>query len=221
MSRKTKKRKPLNVVNRQGWQRYAYKGDVSSATRSELTPIIQRAAHVANERLRALERSGETSGAYKMAKTYLSLYDRNRTRFPEGNQILKNMRYGQLQATYRELREFLSAESSTLSGINRIRKSRYDTAVQRGFKGTENEWNTAVVKYFAEVKEGLFSSDMVYNAITNQSGMSVDYLDQVIAKDQKLKARGKQGLDISEALTEIAKIKSRKKPKKPKKSKSK
>lgn len=214
MSRKTKKRAPINTVNRQGWQKYAYQGDVSSATRAELTPIIQRAAHVANERLRALERSGETGEAYKMAKVYLLLCDR--TRFPEGNRILKNMRYGQLQATYRELREFLSAESSTLSGISRIRKSRYDTAVQRGFTGTENEWNTAVVKYFAEVKEGLFSSDMVYNALTNQSGMSLDYLDKVIAKDQKLKARGKQGLDISEALTEIAKIKSRNKSKKSK-----
>lgn len=213
MSRKTKKRAPINTVNRQGWQRYAYQGDVSSATRAELMPIIQRAAHVANERLRALERSGETGGgAYKMTKVYLLI--NGRTRFPEGNRILKNMRYGQLQATYRELREFLSAESSTLSGISRIRKSRYDTAVQRGFTGTENEWNTAVVKYFAEVKEGLFSSDMVYNALTNQSGMSLDYLDKVIAKDQKLKARGKQGLDISDALMEIAKLKSKKKSRK-------
>ena len=214
MPRKTKKRVSKNVVNRQGWQRYAYQGDVSSATRAELMPIIQRAAHVANERLRALERAGETGGAYKMAQTYLSLYDRSR--FPEGNQILKNMRYGRLQSTYRELREFLSAESSTVSGIGRIRKSRYDTAVQHGFAGTEDEWNTAVVKYFAEVKEGLFSSDMVYNAITNQSGMSLDYLDKVIAKDQKLKARGKQGFDISDALMEIAKLKSRKKSKKSK-----
>nr|DAF39103.1 MAG TPA: hypothetical protein [Caudoviricetes sp.] len=214
MSRKTKKRAPISTVNRQGWQKYAYRGDVSKATRSELTPIIQRAAHVANERLRALERAGETGGAYKMAQTYLSLY--GRSRFSEGNKILKNMRYGRLQATYRELREFLSAESSTISGISRIHKSRYDTAVQRGFTGTENEWNTAVVKYFAEVKEGLFSSDTVYNALTNQSGMSLDYLDKVIAKDRKLKARGKQGLDISDALMEIAKLKSRKKPKKSK-----
>ena len=212
MSRKTKKRAPINTVNRQGWQKYAYQGDVSKATREELTPIIQRAAHVANERLRALERSGETGGAYKMTKVYLLLNDR--TRFPEGNRILKNMRYGQLQATYRELREFLSAESSTLSGISRIRKSRYDTAVQRGFSGTEDEWNMAVAKYFAEVKEGSFSSDTVYNALTNQSGMSLDYLDKVIAKDQKLKARGKQGLDISDALTEIAKLKSKKKSRK-------
>ena len=208
MPRKTKKRVPKNAVNRQGWQRYAYQGDVSRATRAELTPIIQRAAHVANERLRALERAGETGGAYKMARTYLSLYDRSR--FPEGNQILKNMRYGRLQATYRELREFLSAESSTVSGIGRIRKNRYDTAVQRGFSGTVDEWNTAVVTYFAEVKEGLFSSDTVYNALTNQNGMSLDYLDKVIAKDQKLKARGKQGLDIADALMEIAKLKSRK-----------
>ena len=217
MPRKPKKRVFKNVANRQGWQRYAYQGDVSSATRSELMPIIQRAAHVANERLRALERAGETGGAYKMAQTYLSLHDRSR--FPEGNQILKNMRYGRLQGTYRELREFLSAESSTVSGIGRIRKNRYDTAVQRGFTGTEDEWNTAVVKYFAEVKEGLFSSDTVYNALTNQSGMSLDYLDKVIAKDQKLKVRGKQGLDISDALMEIAKLKSRKKSKKSKKSK--
>ena len=217
MPRKTKKRTPINTVNRQGWQRYAYQGDVSQATRSELTPLIQRAAHVANERLRALERAGETGGAYKMAQTYLSLYDRSR--FPEGNQILKNMRYGRLQATYRELREFLSAESSTVGGIGRIRKSRYDTAVRRGFTGTEDEWNTAVVKYFSEVKEGLFSSDTVYNALTNQNGMSLDYLDKVIAKDQKLKARGKQGLDISDALMEIAKLRSRKKSKKSKKTK--
>lgn len=212
MSRKTKKRKPINAVNRQGWQRYAYQGDVSKATRSELMPLIQRASHVANERLRALERAGETGGAYKMAQTYLSLYDRSR--FPEGSQILKNMRYGRLQATYRELREFLSAESSTVGGIARIRKSRYNTAVERGYTGTEDEWNNAVIKYFAEVKEGLFSSDTVYNALTNQSGVSLDYLDKVIAKDQKLKARGKQGLDIADALAEIAKLKTKKKSRK-------
>lgn len=212
MARKTKKRYPINTVNRQGWQRYEYQGDVTTASKSELIPVIQRAAHVANERLRALERAGEAGGSYKMAQAYLSLHDR--TRFPEGNRILKDMRYGRLQATYRELREFLSAESSTISGIARIRRSRYDTAVKRGFTGTEDEWNTAVVKYFAEVKEGLFSSDTVYNALTNQSGMSLDYLDKVIAKDQKLKARGKQGLDISDALMEIAKLKSRKKSKK-------
>lgn len=212
MSRKTKKRKPINAVNRQGWQRYAYQGDVSKATRSELMPLIQRAAHVANERLRALERAGETGGAYKMAQTYLSLYDRSR--FPEGSKILKNMRYGRLQATYRELREFLSAESSTVGGIARIRKSRYNTAVERGYTGTEDEWNNAVIKYFAEVKEGLFSSDTVYNALTNQSGVSLDYLDKVIAKDQKLKARGKQGLDIADALAEIAKLKTKKKSRK-------
>ena len=214
MPRKTKKRTPINTTNRQGWQRYVYQGDVSKATRSELTPLIQRASHVANERLRALERAGETGGAYKMAQTYLSLYDRSR--FPEGSQILNNMRYGRLQATYRELREFLSAESSTVGGIARIRKSRYNTAVERGFTGTLDEWNTAVVKYFSEVKEGLFSSDTVYNALTNQSGMSLDYLDRVIAKDQKLKARGKQGLNIADALMEIAKLRTKKSRKKSK-----
>ena len=45
---------------------------------------------------------------------------------------------------------------------------------------------------------------------------SLDYLDKVIAKDQKLKARGKQGLDISDALMEVAKLKARKKSKKSK-----
>lgn len=214
MPRKTKKRVPINTDNRKGWQRYAYHGDVSQATKSELIPVIQRAAHVANERLRALERAGVTGGAYRMAQAHLSQYDR--TRFPEGNKILKNMRYGRLQATYRELRDFLSSESSTLSGIARIHKSRHNTAVERGFTGTEDEWNTAVVKYFAEVKEGLFSSDTVYYALTNQNGMSLDYLDKVIAKDQKLKSRGKQGLDIADALVEIAKLKAKKKSRKKK-----
>ena len=204
------RKKQYNTVNRQGWQRYEYKahgGDIGYATKSELKPIIQRAAHVANERLRALERAGETKGAYRLAQQYLSMY--KRSRFVEGNKALGGMSLQKMKSMYTELRDFLSSESSTISGWNRVRHSRYDTAMKRGFKGTESEWNTQVEKYFAKVKEGLFSSDTVYNALTNADGMKTDYLDDIISKDNEERARGSKGMPLNDALVEIAKIKAK------------
>lgn len=209
------RKKQYNTVNRQGWQRYEYKahgGDIGYATKSELKPIIQRAAHVANERLRALERAEETKGAYRTAQRYLSMQKRNR--FAEGNKIIGGMSLSKMKAMYAELRDFLSAESSTISGLSRVRKHRYETAVSRGFQGSESEWNTQVVKYFAKVQEGLFSSDTVYNALTNADGMKTDYLDDIIARDNKERSRGENGMSLNDALVEIAKIKAREKPRK-------
>lgn len=209
---KRKKRKQINVVNREGWSKYEYKehgGDINYATRTELTKIVRRAAHVANERLRALERKGETGGAYRLAQAYLSIY--NRTRYAEGAKVLREMPIGRLKSMYAELRTFLSAETSTLSGLSRVRKTRYETALQHGFIGSESEWNTQVAKYFAFAKEGLFSSDMVYDALTMQNGMKIDYLDEIIQKDREAKARGDNGLTLSESLVAIAQIKANKK----------
>ena len=199
------KRKP---VNRDGWSRYEYKqhgGDINYATRTELTRVVQRAAHVANERLRALERSDVKHGAYMMARSYLNVH--NRTRFMEGNKSLANMTLSQLRTMYAELRGFLSAKTSTISGVKQVRENRYKTAVSRGFTGTESEWGLLVAKYFAKAREGLFSSDMVYNALTNQAGLKVDYLDTIIQKDQEAKARGDSGLSLSDALVAVAQIK--------------
>lgn len=202
------RKKQYNTINRQGWQRYEYKahgGDIGYATKSELKPIIQRAAHVANERLRALERAGETKGAYRMAQQYLSM--QKRSRFAEGNKNIGGMSLAKMKSMYAELRDFLSAESSTISGLARVRHSRYTTALERGFKGTESEWSTQVEKYFAKVKEGLFSSDTVYNALTNADGMKTDYLDDIIAKDNEERAMGGKGMSLDDALVAIAKIK--------------
>lgn len=209
---KKKKREQINVVNRGGWSKYEYKehgGDINYATRTELTKIVQRAAHVANERIRALERKGESGGAYRLAQAYLGVY--NRSRYAEGSKILREMPIGRLKSMYAELRTFLSAETSTLSGLARVRKSRYETAMQRGFKGSESEWNTQVAKYFALVKEGLFSSDMVYNSLTNQNGMKIDYLDEIIQKDKEARARGDNGLTLADSLVAIAQIKAQNK----------
>lgn len=209
---KKKKRGQINIVNREGWSKYEYKehgGDINYANRAELTRIVQKAAHVANERLRALERKGESGGAYRLAQAYLSIY--NRSRYAEGSKILREMPIGRLKSMYAELRTFLSAETSTLSGLARVRKTRYNTALQRGFIGSESEWNTQVEKYFTIAKEGLFSSDMVYDALTNQNGMNTDYLDAIIQKDREAKARGDNGLTLAESLVAIAQIKAQNK----------
>lgn len=205
-----KKREQINVVNREGWSKYEYKdhgGDINYATRTELTRIVQRAAHVANERLRALERAGVDKGAYRLAQSYLSIYKRNR--FAEGDKILRNMPMGRMRSMYVELRTFLSAESSTISGLARIRNTRYRTALEKGFKGTESEWNSLVVKYFTKANEALFSSDMIYNALTNKDGMKTDYLDEVIRQDKKEKQRGGKGLNLEESLVMIAEMKAK------------
>lgn len=199
------KRGQNNVVS---WSKYEYKehgGDINYATRTELTRIVKRAAHTANERLRALERSNVKYGAYMMARSYLSVY--NRTRFAEGNKMLSEMTLGQLRTMYAELRGFLSAQTSTITGVKQVRENRYKTAVSRGFTGTESEWGVLVSKYFSKVREGLFSSDTVYNALTNQNGMKTDYLDEIIQKDQEAKARGDNGMTLAESLVAIAQIK--------------
>lgn len=187
-----KKRTKLAV---QSWANYEYKGhsgDIRYASRSELENIVRKAAKAANQRLVRLERAGETGGVYKMAMHDLGI--KRRRRYKERTQGLSMTT---LRNEYRILRDFLSAKTSTVQGLRETRDKRYQTAIAHGFDGTAEEWDMAVRRYFAKEKERLFSSDVVYSALTSGDTKG---LDAIIRVDRQLRKRGSKGITPQKAL---------------------
>lgn len=145
------------VVN--AWESYDV-GSAYSVSRETLERAVSRAAKAANSRLRRLERKGETRNAYSRAMNNLD----GRRRFYE---YTKNKTLGELRTEYGYLRDFLSSRSSTIQGLQSIKYNRYRTAVENGFTGTIDEFNTTISQVFSKYAESLFSSDVLYKAVTS------------------------------------------------------
>lgn len=157
-------------------------GDVNALSKAQLEKAVRRAAKAANQRLVRLERAGKnTSGAYKMAMSHLE----GRRRFYERTD---KRSLAELRAEYASLRSFISAKTSTIQGIKEAGDKRYQTAVERGYQGTFEEWERDVRKYFAEHVEALFSSDVIYSSIT---GNNVDVIDDVLATSRAYRKHDK------------------------------
>lgn len=165
----------------QTWSYYSPNAtDPNQLTNAELVKVIRKAAKAANQRLRALEKSDvintAKTGAYKYAQSQMP--GKIKPRFNErpketaGRSTLKHQ--------YLQLREFMTMKSSTVTGVRAIKDARYQTAVQRGFKGTAEQWDMAVQKFFTKAAEKLFDSDKIYDAIT---GNKSDVLGDIIAAD--------------------------------------
>lgn len=177
------------------WANYEYKGhngDIRYATRTELEAIVRKAAKAANQRLVRLERAGETGGVYKMAMHDLGI--KKRRRYKERTQ---GVSMTVLRNEYGILRDFLSAKTSTVQGLRETRDKRYQTAVARGFQGTAGDWDKLVRKYFTKENERLFSSDVVYSALTSGE---TGGLDDIIKMDERLRKQGAGGVTPSIAL---------------------
>lgn len=158
----------------QPWSYYSPVSDYSKLTKPELAKIVNRAAKAANQRLRSLEKSGfaNTSQAYKYAQ---SQRPQKNPRFKE--RVSASMDQATLRHEFMQLREFLSMKTSTPTGAKAAKIKGFETAKQKGFKGTAEQWASNVKKYFAAVNEGLLSSDVAYQAIT--AGQT-DLLDEQI-----------------------------------------
>lgn len=157
-------------------------GDVNALSKAQLEKAVRRAAKAANQRLLRLERAGKnTSGAYKMAMSHLE----GRRRFYERTD---KRSLAELRKEYASLRSFISAKTSTIQGIKEAADKRYQTAVERGYQGTFEEWERDVRKYFAEHVEALFSSDVIYSSIT---GNKVDVLDDILATSRAYRKHDK------------------------------
>lgn len=145
----------------------------------KLRAAVRKAAKAANQRLLRLERAGKTAGAYKRAQRHLDKLGRRR--FKERPE---KMTVNQLRHEYVILRDFLSAKTSTVQGIRATNDKRYEKAKQRGFTGSQDEWNELVMKYFSGKVEELFSSDVVYRVIINGD---TNVIDSVIRAAPKTK----------------------------------
>lgn len=148
-------RKP--PIRTKGWEHYDI-GDINTATATQLQAAVRKAAKAANQRLVRLEKAGKTRGIYQTAMGALE----GRKRFKERPNKLT---LPQLRREYANLRTFLSSKSSTVSGQSDIDEKRYQTAVNRGYKGTIDDFYTDINRLYNKENEKLFSSEVIYQAI--------------------------------------------------------
>lgn len=139
------------------WANYDV-GSPMTASTEDLRSAVRRAAKAANQRLVRLERAGFTGQAYNMAMKDLH----GRRRYYENTAKLTT---AQLRHEYAILRDFISAKTSTVQGANATNRKRYQTALDRGFDGTEEEFYDLIDRYFGKEAEELYSSDIIYSTI--------------------------------------------------------
>lgn len=155
------------------WANYDVGSPMTAAT-EDLRSAVRRAAKAANQRLVRLERAGFTGQAYKMAMKDLH----GRRRYYENAAKLTT---AQLRHEYAILRDFISSKTSTVQGANAINRKRYQTALDRGFDGTEEEFYNLIDRYFGKEAEELYSSDIIYLAVlTGRTSV----IDQVIERQK-------------------------------------
>lgn len=102
--------------------------DLSAASAAS---VLRQLAKRANQRLVRLERASQTQYAYGIAKKYLQ--DIGRNRFAETEKRIKNLTRSQLTSEINAAIEFLTAKTSTLSGIKAVQKSAVDRLRAMGY----------------------------------------------------------------------------------------
>lgn len=128
-------------------------------TTYELRQIVKRASKAANQRLRKLEAAGVDKWAYKSAQKALG---DKRKRYWERTE--KKSRE-ELIAEYVRLRDFMTAKTSTLSGIRDYHKEQTERARALGFTGTDDELSFMYSKFMDENFVKLIGSDIIYRLI--------------------------------------------------------
>lgn len=190
MARSTKH---LPKYEPQSWEYYSPgMSDPNKMTKADLIKVVRRAAKAANQRLRNLEKAADVNeraaGAYKYVADQLSS---ERPRFRE--RIKPDIDIMALRAEYRQLRGFITMKTSTPTGVRAVRDARYHTAKEKGFKGTQEDWDAAVERFFTAQAERLFDSKTVYQAIVDNK---TDVLSDIIEADaDNKKTRGEALLD--------------------------
>ena len=155
-------------------------------TTEELQKIIERAAKTANSRLAALEKQGLTKYAYKRAEAMTG--KPNKPRF---SRAIKSMTRAQLESELSSLRDFLSMESSTVSGYKGTVAAKYSRLLEAGFKGTEDELAFLFEKYMASEIEKIFGSDIIYQAIKTRDKEAFETFDAILeGRDKDIYVNG-------------------------------
>lgn len=143
------------------WEDYS-RGNPNTLSTAELREAVRKAAKAANQRLVRLERRGYTKGVYERAMN--NLVSTGRRRFKENT---AKFTQAELRREYAALRDFISAKTSTVQGRRDTEEKRYQTAVEHGYVGTKDEFELEVEQAFAKSNESLFSSNVIYQALTS------------------------------------------------------
>lgn len=123
---------------------------IMSLTDEQKRQVIPQLAKVANQRLRELERRGETKWAYERVLKDLALPKGAIPRFAYSTVNLK--RNAAVDNYLSSILRFLNSESSTISGIHAINKRRLETFKEKGYN-IKNE------QLFIDfLKSGIFTS---------------------------------------------------------------
>lgn len=136
----------------------------------ELKQIVKRASKAANQRLRKLESAGIEKWAYKSAQKALG---DNRKRYWERTDKLSRQ---ELIAEYVRLRDFMTAKTSTLSGIRDYHKEQTERARALGFTGTDEELSFMYDKYMDEEFVKLIGSNIIRRLIIVNKKEDLEYL---------------------------------------------
>ena len=168
------------AIKENKWEDYEYRGYYMFASAEDLRRIVRRAAKAANQRLLRRERAGRTKGVYAGIMAELGRLDRKR--FIESKKRLDEMSINELRHEYVMLRDWLSAKTSTVQGLRAADDKRYQTAMERGFTGTLDEWNQIAETFFTAEREKFFDSNATYMQVT---AGNADIVQKIIERTQK------------------------------------
>lgn len=205
--KETKKRKQGGKgrpFRAKAWADYA-KGEkpTKQYTTEELRDINRRAAKAANARLRALEKADKTKWAYNMA---VRLTGKEKPRFPESKAAFGKMTRQQLEKQFYNLREFMTAQTSTVQGMRAQEQKYLDVAHEMGFEGSSENLSALFQKYMTEEWEKILGSLTIREEIMSGRAAhgSLEYLreqaEQRARFGQMIDDDKKQGALLLEAL---------------------
>lgn len=142
------------------WADYA-KGEkpTKAYTTDELRDIVHRAAKAANNRLRALEKAGYTKSAYQRAARQTG------RDIPRYREKVASASRQELEKEFAQLRDFITAPTSTVGGMREYQERLTKAAQSAGFKGDFANLSALFEKYMSAEWENLLGSDIIYEEI--------------------------------------------------------
>lgn len=168
------------------WADYAQgEKPIKAYSTEQLRDINRRAAKAANSRLRALEKAGKTKWAYNMAAR---LTGKEKPRFVESQKAIGKMTRQQLEAQFYNLREYMTAKTSTVQGVKAHEQKVLQMAQEEGFEGTTEELSALFEKYMTKEWENILGSPLVRGEILSgrASHGSLEYLREKKEKAAEL-----------------------------------
>lgn len=189
------------------WADYAHgEKPIKAYSTEELREVNRRAAKAANSRLRSLEKAGQTKWAYNMAAR---LTGKEKPRFVESQKAIEKMSRQQLEAQFYNLREYMTAKTSTLQGLHAHEQKVLQMAREEGFEGTTEELSALFEKYMTAEWEKILGSPLIRGEILSGRAAhgSLEYLRE---KQERASEMGRlydedkrQGALLLESLREF------------------